>query len=332
MIELKHECLCIRSMDYKENDKLITLYAFGKGKITATCRGVKKPKAKLKYASSILCFGTYYLSGRNGYYTVTGCDLIDSFYKLWGDIDKFYPALSSIEMLDKFSGDSEISDNLATSTLLFLKTLCYENIDNIPLHFLKYLYNTLAIIGYEIAADSCISCGNSNGKNAFFSASKGGVVYECCRAYDSEKLTAEQVDILSVLAQNYLNELSGDYSLLVNNKAVEIDKNIKGNNIAESINDTSKIASNCKNVSAGNNEDRVDNIDTLNYNIYINTKNLLFSEDANNNQAENDLSINNYNFSVKNIRVLIDILSGYVSSILEVKLKACKEYVDFLNI
>ena len=40
------DCLCIKSIDYKDNDKLVTLYAFGEGKITCLLRGVKKSKAK----------------------------------------------------------------------------------------------------------------------------------------------------------------------------------------------------------------------------------------------------------------------------------------------
>ena len=218
MNEITHDCLCIRSMDYKENDKLITLYAFGSGKITANCRGVKKPKAKLKYASSILCFGTYYLTGRNGFYTVTGCDQIESFYGLWGDIDKYYPAISAIELLDKFSGDSEISDNLAASTLQFLKTLCYENIQNISYFFLKHLYNILTLIGYQITVSSCVKCGKTTGKRAYFSNENGGIIYECCRSYDAVYLTGAQLDILRELEdgqscdfpKNSLNEREND--------------------------------------------------------------------------------------------------------------------------
>ena len=252
MNELKYECLCIRSMDYKDNDKLITLYAFGNGKITANCRGVKKPKAKLRYAASILCFGTYYLTGRNGFYTVTGCDQIDSFYGLWGDIDKYYPALSAIEMLDKFGGDSEISDNLATSTLLFLKSLCYEKIANIPLFYLKHLYDNLAIIGYKVTADTCACCGNSNGKRAYFSSSNGGVVYECCRGYDSVYMESSQLDMISKLCENSSNELMS--------QSVSIPDNLS------------------------------------------------------------------------DIMFLIGVLSGYVEHIVEKKLKAAKEYVNFLTI
>lgn len=294
MNELKHECLCIRSMDYKDNDKLITLYAFGNGKITANCRGVKKPKAKLRYAASILCFGTYYLTGRNGFYTVTGCDQIDSFYGLWGDIDKYYPALSAIEMLDKFGGDSEISDNLAASTLLFLKSLCYEKVVNIPLFYLKYLYDSLALIGYKISGDICACCGNSNGRRAYFSSSNGGVVYECCNGYGSIYLTGTQVYILSDLNNNSSNELRS--------------RNVSN---ATNISDNISVLRVDANIATNENTYDMDNYAKSNSDAEISSESDVMSHD---------------------IILLISILSGYIEYIIEKKLKAVKEYIDFLKI
>lgn len=56
--------LCIRTIDYKDNDKLITLYCAEKGKITATAKGVKSAKAKLKFCASPFCFGKYQLAAK----------------------------------------------------------------------------------------------------------------------------------------------------------------------------------------------------------------------------------------------------------------------------
>ena len=50
------DAICIRSVDYLENDKSITLYGTDVGKLSMVAKGAKKPKAKLKYAASPLCF------------------------------------------------------------------------------------------------------------------------------------------------------------------------------------------------------------------------------------------------------------------------------------
>ena len=43
--------IVLKSVDYKDNDKILTLYSPEKGKITAGIKGVKKSGAKLKFAS-----------------------------------------------------------------------------------------------------------------------------------------------------------------------------------------------------------------------------------------------------------------------------------------
>lgn len=179
MNEIKCNGLCIRSIDYKEDDKLMTVYAFGKGKITALAKGVKKPKAKLRYASSLLCFGTYYFTERNGFYTLIGCDLIDSFYAVWTNIEMYFPALASLEILEKFAMDNDINDNLGVESLNLFKAICYEDVDSNSA-FIKYLINVLKLLGYEIQGNYCANCGAESGRKIYFSPQSGGIVFDCC--------------------------------------------------------------------------------------------------------------------------------------------------------
>ena len=55
-MEVKTEGLVLRATDYKENDKLLTLFSPTLGKITAGARGVKKPTAKLNFAAQPFAF------------------------------------------------------------------------------------------------------------------------------------------------------------------------------------------------------------------------------------------------------------------------------------
>lgn len=79
MEHIEGEGICLRAVDFGENDKILTLYLAQKGKVAVKARGCKSQKSKLKYAATPLCFGKYYLAGR-GRYTLAGCDLIDSFF------------------------------------------------------------------------------------------------------------------------------------------------------------------------------------------------------------------------------------------------------------
>ncbi|UKI51749.1 MAG: recombination protein O N-terminal domain-containing protein [Clostridium sp.] len=78
-MEEKLNALCVRVVDYKDNDRLITLCTAEKGKILVKATGVKNPKAKLKFAASPLCFGEYIVVENKGRYTLKGCEAYDNF-------------------------------------------------------------------------------------------------------------------------------------------------------------------------------------------------------------------------------------------------------------
>ena len=44
-MEIKTEAVVLQSLDYKDNDKILTLFSPTLGKITAGIKGVKKPTA-----------------------------------------------------------------------------------------------------------------------------------------------------------------------------------------------------------------------------------------------------------------------------------------------
>ena len=148
---IEAEALCLKSIDYKDNDKILTLYASGIGKITVIAKGCKKPKAKLKFAASVLCFGHYYLSKKGNNYTLTGCDLYDSFYDLAMDIDKFYAASVVLELLDKMGMEEDYNSNLFLLSLKCLKELAYETKNSKSCLF-GYLKLILEALGYECNA------------------------------------------------------------------------------------------------------------------------------------------------------------------------------------
>ena len=60
-MEVKVNALVIKSVDYKDNDKILTLYSLENGKITTNIKGVKRAGAKLKFASDPFCFCEYIL-------------------------------------------------------------------------------------------------------------------------------------------------------------------------------------------------------------------------------------------------------------------------------
>ena len=142
------DAICLRNVDYGENDKIITLYGTDVGKLAMIAKGAKKPKAKLKYAASPLCFGHYYYSGKGNKQTLVGCDMYDSFYDLSLDPEKFYAAATILEILDKMGMENDFNKDLFLNALKGLRDLCYEKVEAKPYLF-SHLSKLMEALGYE---------------------------------------------------------------------------------------------------------------------------------------------------------------------------------------
>ncbi|MBQ9081396.1 MAG: DNA repair protein RecO [Clostridia bacterium] len=169
-MEVKYNALMLRAADYKDNDKILTLFAAGKGKITATCRGVKKAAAKLKFAAQPFCFAEYVLAERAGRYTVISAFLHDGFYALREDIQKFYAASAVLETCNLLLPEGLQSDGLFLCAVQTLGRMCEED-EGLPL--LTFLLNALSFAGYTLRLDGCANCGKPLSGRGYFSFTSG---------------------------------------------------------------------------------------------------------------------------------------------------------------
>lgn len=120
MKTIEAEGLCIKSIDYGDADKLVTVYLRGKGKLLCRARGVRKPNAKMKQAVAPFNYGYYTLIDSKGYYTLRACETVDSHLKIVTDIERYYLSLFMLELLDKFSREGDDTDELLDTVLDFL--------------------------------------------------------------------------------------------------------------------------------------------------------------------------------------------------------------------
>ena len=126
-MEVKLNALCVRTIDYRDNDRLLSLCSVEGGKILAKIRGCKSPKSKLRFAAIPFCFGEYILnSSPSGHYTVTGCSAYDCFSELTADISKYYAGFFVLEVTEKLS-----SEDAESTAKLVLKAVECKTVDNV---------------------------------------------------------------------------------------------------------------------------------------------------------------------------------------------------------
>lgn len=150
MREVKARGLCIKSLDYAENDKLITLYLLGIGKVLCRAKGIRKPNAKLKFAAMPMTLADFIVFENKGYYTLKTGEIVTSHSRIWQDIEGFYLASVMLELFDKFALEGDQIDSFFTTVCDFLDES--EVKDSLTV-VNKYLAEFLKYGGYDLRAN-----------------------------------------------------------------------------------------------------------------------------------------------------------------------------------
>ena len=152
----KVKAIVIGAKDYKDKDKLITLYSLEQGKIVCSMRGVRGEKAKLKAAKELFSFGEYIIEEGKGFNLITQVEVIDSFFGLSQDIDKYYEACAILDIMNKITS-AQSEPALFLNFVRCLKALCY---DEAPKFYCidKFLIEVFQGLGYSFLTEQCSSC------------------------------------------------------------------------------------------------------------------------------------------------------------------------------
>ncbi len=169
-MECKTDALVLRTVDYGENDKMITLLTADHGKVGAACKGVKKGTAKLKFAAQPFCFAEYVLSERSGRRTVISASLHDGFYPLREDVERFYAASAVCEACNALAYEGMESGALLHAAVSALKEMTEGNPSR---SLVCFLMRALAFAGFPVQADGCSGCGGEIKGRLFFDLSSG---------------------------------------------------------------------------------------------------------------------------------------------------------------
>ena len=122
MEEIKTKGIVIKSKDYKDSDKIVTIFSADLGLIHARVRGVKKAKAKLAFAVQPFALIEFMLTEKGGFYTVINATSIDQFFNITLDFDNYIFMLGCLEVCEKTVRENDPQNRLF---LLLLNSLKY---------------------------------------------------------------------------------------------------------------------------------------------------------------------------------------------------------------
>lgn len=171
-MELKTDAVVLQATEYKDNDKLLTLFSPTLGKITAGIRGVKKPTARLAFSAQPFCFAEYVLAEKGGKYTVTGAYLHESFFSLRCDLTRFYAACAAAEVCKVILPENERYEGLFIGFVECLKALSLAE-EDAGEAVVAFLLIALRESGYPVDLGLSEACDGDVGEKLWFDFADG---------------------------------------------------------------------------------------------------------------------------------------------------------------
>lgn len=177
----KCEGIIIRTTNYGETNKIVTLYTREWGKVGVMARGAKKPNSRLAAVTQLFTYGYFLVQKSSGLGLLQQGEMISSMRSIREDI--FLTAYASyiIDLTDKSTEDRKPNPylfELIYQTLnLINEGYDAEIIVNI---FEMKILNTLGL--YPVL-NQCTLCGNTDGQFSF-SIREGGLICHRCLEKD----------------------------------------------------------------------------------------------------------------------------------------------------
>ncbi len=197
--------IVLRYANYKENDRILTIFTREAGLISASARGCRRTKSPLLGASEPFTYGEFMLfESASGKFRVDGCELRESFYPIREDISRFAGGSSMLKFVEN-SGVMERGERLFSMLYYALSFLAYTQIDPADIT-ICFFVRALSELGMQPALTQCARCGRDlrAEKKLAFSAKLGGALCADC------SFGAEPVAPLSLEAMRRMLLLSDE--------------------------------------------------------------------------------------------------------------------------
>lgn len=210
--------IIIKTQDYGETHKIVTIFSKKLGKFSAIARGAKKPKSRMAAVTQPFIYGEFFVYVNSGLSTIQQGEVVYSFRSIREDIIKTAFTAYITELTDKLT-DFQTPDIYIYDQLYQTMNWIAENGDaDIPI--MMYELKLFEKGGFAPTVDRCVNCGNR--ETAFaFSIAEGGLLCNRCRHLDHQAITlpSSVAKLLHVFASIELERV-GSISIKAKNKNI----------------------------------------------------------------------------------------------------------------
>lgn len=217
----KTEGIVLKSMEYEEADKIVTIYTKNYGKIAAIAKGVRKTKSKFGSSLEILTHSNFLIYKGRNLDIVSQTEILESFFSTSKEVIKFAFAANCIEVVNRLTEEREINIGLFN---LLKEVLHYLKESNDPkLLSLSFKWQTMSILGYRPSLNHCCRCNKSteDQKEMYFNIREGGLVCNNCIAEDKEECIKVYLYFVKLVRKILITPLSTISSAIIPDKKMK---------------------------------------------------------------------------------------------------------------
>ena len=162
MTEEKTQGIVLKLIDYKDANKLASIFTFHNGITTAKFTGIKKEKAKLKAVAQPFVLADFSLSQSGTNKTVVGANIIDNFYQILTSYNKTMCGYIVLDVLKTLLPENQPEQDLFLITVATLKNIEIYNEYVATIDFiLKFL--TFSGVGVQFTDTDYVFLDKSSG-------------------------------------------------------------------------------------------------------------------------------------------------------------------------
>lgn len=171
--------LVIRSVDYGENDKIITLLTPDRGKLSISVKGAKSVRTKWGGATSVFAYGNYTLYKKGDFHYLREASVTAPFFGLTRDILKMSLASYMCDVACDVTGEDVPAPDVLRLTLNSFHAMVSSDK---PLSLIKAAFElrAAAFSGFAPDLTGCFICGEPNPREPIFDIMNGHVFCRSC--------------------------------------------------------------------------------------------------------------------------------------------------------
>ena len=234
MRQTERTAIVLRYANYRDNDRMLTLFSPTQGRIEALARGCRKPRSPILNASELFALGDFELYQKGAHLTVISAQMIETFYPLRADFERLSVGTYLLNVVENIIQPGVAAQELFMLLLHTLSRLTFTDQPWRPL-VAGFLLHLSACEGFRPRLQHCVHCGKrlSGTESTWFDPLEGGLVCYDCHTKAHIPVSAAQVrwmqTMLNAGSAQWLDspEMIAPYTLLRAYVEARLDKPVK---------------------------------------------------------------------------------------------------------